>query len=135
MDNLKRDREFVFPCRTGELLQEGQPLSTAVYKAESDLRRESQQISSGEEEEARDPSPDVETRQDFCNIMGDYMCRNHVAPKTKLCVPKDDFPIPLNDIDVQTQTTTSLGVLQEATMDDYWNMDGDKSLSEPWIMV
>ena len=59
--------------------------------------------------------------------------RNHVAPTTTLCVPKDDFPIPLNCIDVQRQTKTGIDVLHEATIDDYWNIDGDKSLSEPWI--
>ena len=30
---------------------------------------------------------------------------------------------------------TSLDVLQQATIGDYWNIDGDKSLSEPWIGV
>ena len=49
------------------------------------------------------------------------MYRNHVAPRTKLYVPKDDFPIPLNYIDVQT----SIDVLNEGTIDDYWNIDGD----------
>ena len=42
------------------ILQEGQPLST------SDFMRESQQHS---QEEARDPDPDVEARQDFCSLM------------------------------------------------------------------
>ena len=63
------------------------------------------------------------------------MYRNHVAPRTKLYVPKDDFPVPLHYIDVQRQTKTSLDVLQEATIDDYCNMDGDKPQSEPWIGV
>ena len=63
------------------------------------------------------------------------MYRNHVAPRTKLYVPKDDFPVPLHYIDVQRQAKTSLDVLQEATIDDYCNMDGDKSQSEPWIGV
>ena len=58
--------------------------------------------------------------------MGDHKNRNHVAPRTKLFVPKDDFPIPRNYIDVQRQTNTSLDVLHEATIGDYWNMDGDK---------
>ena len=52
--------------------------------------------------------------------------------RTKLDFPKDDFPIPQNYIDVQRQTKSS--VLHEASIDD-WNMDGDKSLSEPWIGV
>ena len=47
-----------------KILQEGLPLSSAVYKAGGDLRRESQQYSSEEKEEARDPDPDVEVRLD-----------------------------------------------------------------------
>ena len=56
--------EFVFLCRTGEILQEGQPLSTAVFTPGGDLRQEVQDNSSEEkeEEEARDPDPDVEAR-------------------------------------------------------------------------
>ena len=33
-----------------------------------------------------------------------YMYRNHVAPRRKIIVPKDDFPIPLNYIHVQRHT-------------------------------
>ena len=47
----------------------------------------------------------------------------------------DDFPRPLKYIDVNRQTKTSIDVLHEATIDDYWNFDGDNSLSEPWIGV
>ena len=65
--------------------------------------RESQQCSSQEKEEARDSDPDVEVegRQDFWSTVGNYMYRNHVAPRTKLCVPKHDFPTLLNYIGVQ----------------------------------
>ena len=51
---------------------------------------------------------------------------------TKFHVPSDDSRIPMNYIDVQRQTKTSIDVLQEATSDDYWNMDGDKPQSESW---
>ena len=63
VETLKRNNEFVFPCRTGEILQ-GQPLSTAVYEAGGDVMRESQQNSSGEKLQARDPDPDVEARRE-----------------------------------------------------------------------
>ena len=107
----------------------------AVCKAGGDFRQSCQQKSS-EEGEARDSRPDVEARQDFWSIfVGDYICRNHVAPTTKLFVPEDDFPILLNHVDIQRQTKTSIDVLQEATIDDNWNTDGDKSLSELWIGV
>ena len=36
---------------------------------------------------------------------------------------------------VQRQKETGIDVLHEATIDDYWNVDEDKSLSEPWIGV
>ena len=35
---------------------------------------------------------------------------------------RDDFPIPVNYIEFQRETKTSLDALQEATIDDYWNM-------------
>ena len=54
------------------------------------LRRESQQRSSEDKDEARYPNPDVEARQDFWSFIGDYIYRNHVAPRRKLYVPKDD---------------------------------------------
>ena len=42
-------------------MQEGQPLSTGCVQSGSDLMRESQQHSSKEKEDARDPDPDVES--------------------------------------------------------------------------
>ena len=38
VDILKRNTEFVLPCRTGDILQEVHPLSTAMYKAGDDFR-------------------------------------------------------------------------------------------------
>ena len=114
------------PVQDGRNLARG---TTAIYRcvqSGGNLMRESQQKSSEEKEEARDADPDVEAQLDFWNIMRDSMCRNHVASRTKLYVPNDDFPIPLNCIHVQRQTETGIDVLHEATLDDYWNVDGDK---------
>ena len=129
------DLKTMPPCRTAEILRDRQALSTGVYKAGGDLRRESQQTFSEEREEARGPGPDVEPRQDFCSIMEDYTDRNQVESSTKIYVLEDDFPILLNYIDVHRQVITSIDLLQDATIDNYWNVDGDKSLSEPWIDV
>ena len=66
MDIQKRDNGFVFPCRTCEILRNGQPLSIAVYKAEGDLMRECQQkFFRRKRRNARDPDPDVKAQQDF----------------------------------------------------------------------
>ena len=122
VDILERNNAFVFPMQ-GEILQVRQPLYTAVYKAGSDIMRESQQHSSEEREEARDPDTEVE----------DYTHRNHVAPRTKLNVPNGDFPKTPKFTDIQRQTKTSIDELHMATIDDERIIDDDKSLSEPWI--
>ena len=50
--------------------------------------------------------------------------------ESKLNVPKEkSFPIPLRYIDVTRATNTSLDVLQEHRINDYWNFDVDRDLS------
>ena len=100
-----------------------------MYKAAGDLRRESHTI-------FKKKKPEVQVQMSQLDkisgaFMGSYTHRNHVAPRTKLYVPKDEFSFPVNYIDVQRQTKTSIDVLHEATIDDYWNVDGVMSLSEP----
>ena len=51
-------------------MQDRQLLSTVVFTAGGDIMRESRRHSEGETEEARDPDPDVEARQDFWSIVG-----------------------------------------------------------------
>ena len=55
---------------------------------------------------------------------------DHVAPRTQLYFPKGDFPVPLHHTDRHRQTKTSNDVLHEATYEDSWNFDGDKTLYE-----
>ena len=42
------------------------------------------------------------------------------------------LPIPLKYIDVSRTTHTNLDVKQEKSIDDYWNIDGSRDLSDPW---
>ena len=42
------------------------------------------------------------------------------------------FPIPLKYIDVTRSTHTDLDVLQEKRIDDYWNVDSSKHVSDSW---
>ena len=42
------------------------------------------------------------------------------------------MPIPLKYIDVSRTTHTNLDVKQEKRIDDYWNIDGSRDLSDPW---
>ena len=51
----------------------------------------------------------------------------------KLYSPREEsFPIPLKHIDVSRTTHTNLDVKQEKRIDDYWNIDGPRDLSDSW---
>ena len=64
---------------------------------------------------------------------GNFIHRHHVEPRVKLYSPREEsFPIPLKYIDVSRTTHTNLDVKQEKRIDDYWNIDGSRDLSDPW---
>ena len=66
-------------------------------------------------------------------MSGNFIYRHHVEPRVKLYSPIDEsFPIPLKYIDVSRTTHTNLDVKQERRIDDYWNIDGSRDLSDPW---
>ena len=61
------------------------------------------------------------------------MYRHHVEPRVKLFSPEEEsFPIPLKYIDVSWTTHTNLDVMQGKRIDDYWNINGSRDLSDPW---
>ena len=45
---------------------------------------------------------------------------------------EETFSIPLKYIDVTRSTHTDLDVMQEKRVDDYWNVDSNRSLSDSW---
>ena len=50
--------------------------------------------------------------------------RHHVVPRVNLYMPKEEtFPIPTKYIDVTRTTHTSLDVVKEKNIEDYWNVD------------
>ena len=66
-------------------------------------------------------------------MSGNFIYRHHVEPRVKLYSPREEsFPIPLKYIDVSRTTHTNLDVKQEKRIDDYWNIDGSRGLSDPW---
>ena len=66
-------------------------------------------------------------------MSGSFIYRHHVEPRVKLYSPREEsFPIPLIYIDVSRTTHTNLGVKQAKRIDDYWNIDGSRDLSDPW---
>ena len=66
-------------------------------------------------------------------MSGNFIYRHHVEPRVKLYSPREEsFPIPLKYIDVSRITHTNLDVKQEKRIDDYWNIDGSRDLSDSW---
>ena len=48
-------------------------------------------------------------------------------------MPEEEaFPVPLKYIDVARSIHTDLDVLQEKKIDDHWNVDSCKPLSDSW---
>ena len=65
-------------------------------------------------------------------MLGSFIYRHHVEPRVKLYSPKEEsFPIPLKYINVTRTTHTNLDVKKEKRIDDYWNIDGSRDLSDP----
>ena len=65
----------------------------------------------------------------FWSMSGDSIYRHHVA--RQLYVPKTVI-VP-KYIDVHKQTKTHLDNLEESSIDDDWNVDCIRTLSEDWI--
>ena len=82
----------------------------------------------------QDSYPDArEARNDFWSMSGNSIYRHHVEPRVKLYSPREEsFPFPLKYIDVSRNTHTNLDVMQESRIDDYWNIDGSRDLSDSW---
>ena len=62
-----------------------------------------------------------------------FIWRHHVEPRVKLYVPREaSFPIPRKYIDVTRTTNTTSDMMSEKQIEDYWNVDGDRELSDAW---
>ena len=72
-----------------------------------------------------------EAINDFWSISGNFIYRHHVEPRVKLYSQREEsFPIPLKYIDVSRTSRTNLDEKQERRIDDYWNIDGSRDLSD-----
>ena len=132
--------EFIFPIEDGRIKTPGgdQDLRTSTLIRPRPLRREGHVDFLGESEGSlpplHDSLPDAgEAFNDFWSMSGSFIFRHHVEPRVKLYTrTEESFPIPLKYIDVTRTTHTNLDVKQEKRIDDYWNIDGSRDLSDPW---
>ena len=139
----QRSGNFIFPVADGteQIFGGEQRLRTSTLTRERPERGEEQEILQGTSHELDSPTQlqddatrnDEEVKDDFWTIAGQFIYRHYVVPRVKLYMPKQaSFPIPLKYIDVTRTTYTSLDVLLEKQIEDYWNVDGEKELSDIW---
>ena len=130
--------EFIFPIADGRIKLLGGEMRTSTLIRHRPIRGESHVDFLGESEGSLPPPhdsfPDAgEAINDIRSMSGNFIYRHHVEPRVKLYSPREEsFPIPLKYIDVSRTTHTNLDVKQERRIDDYWNIDGSRDLSDPW---
>ena len=132
--------EFIFPIADGRIKPLGgdQDLRTSTVIRPRPIQGEGHVDFLGESEgslpQPHDSLPDAgEAINDFWSMSGNFIYRHHVEPRVKLCSPREEsFTIPLKYIDVSRTTHTNLDVKQEKRIDDYWNIDGSRDLSDCW---
>ena len=136
---LKENGNFIFPVADGRIKTGGdQHLRTSTLVRHRPFRGESHIDFLGESEGSLPPPhdsfPDAgEAINDFWSMSGNFKYRHQVEPRVKLYSPREEsFPIPLKYIDVSRTTQTNLDVMQESRIDDYWNIDGSRDLSDCW---
>ena len=136
----KEKGEFMFPIADGRIKTLGgyQDLRTSTLIRHRPIQGESNIDFLGESEgslpQPQDSLPDAgEARNDIWSMSGNFIYRHHVEPGVKLYSPREEsFPIPLKYIEVSRTTHTNLDVKQEKRIDDYWNIDGSRDLSDTW---
>ena len=134
--------EIIFPIADGRIKTSGgdQDLRTCTSIRHGPIQGESHIGFLGESEGSLPPPydsfPDAgDAINDFWSMSGNFKNRHHVEPRVKLYSPREEsFPIPLKYIDVSRTTHTNLDVKQEKRIDDYWNIDGSRDLSDLWTV-
>ena len=124
--------EFIFPIADGRIKTPGgdQELRTSTLVRHRPIQGESNIDFLGESEgslpQPHDSFLDAgEAINDFWSMSENFIYRHHVEPRVKLYSP----------IDVSRTTHTNSDVMQESCIDDYWNIDGSRDLSDSWTGI
>ena len=138
--DISQTRRIIFPIADGRIKPFGgdQDLRTSTSTRQPPIQGESHVDFLGKSEGSLPPPhdsfPDAsEAINDSWSMSGKFRNRLHVEPRVKIHSPREElFPIPMKYIDVSWSTHANLDVNQEKPIDDYWNIDGSRDLSDPW---
>ena len=130
---------FAVPDGRIKVIGGDQELRISTLIRDHPIREESRRDFLGESEGSLPPPPQDSLPDaggainDFWSMSGNFIYRHHVEPRVKLYSPREEsFPGPLKYIDVSRTAHTNLDVKHEKRIDDYWNIDGSRDLSDPW---
>ena len=132
--------EFIFPIADGRIKTPGgdQELRTSTLVRPRPIQGDSHIDFLGESEGCSPPPQDSlpdagEAINDFWSMSGNFIYCHQVEPRVKLYSPREEsFLVPLKYIDVSRITHTNFDVMQEKRINDYWNIDGSRDLSDSW---
>ena len=127
----KENGNFIFTIEDGRIkpLGRDQDLRTSTLIRHRPIQGESHLDFLGESEGSLPPPHDsfldaCEAMNGFWSMSGNFIYLHHVQPRVKLYSPREEsFPI-------SRITHTNLDVMQERRIDDYWNIDGSRDLSD-----
>ena len=123
---------FTLPSEDGKIKLSGgdQVLRTSTLIRDSPERGEEREVLGGEPDGSPTTRLIARWRWSAKRL---YINRHHVEPRVKLHVPREEsFPMSLRYIDVTRATSMTLDVLLERRIDDYWNIEEDRDLSDAW---
>ena len=132
----KENGKFIFPVADGRIKFVGgdQKLRTSTLNRDHPIRGEDQWDFLGESQGSLPPPQDsLPDAGEARSISGNFKNRHYVETRVKLfSLREESFPIPLKYLDVSRTTHTKLDVMQESRIDDYWNIDGLRDLTDSW---
>ena len=141
VSTLQNGETFVFPIVDGtvKLSRGDQVLRTSTLFRDRPERGEEQgnflRESDGSCSTPRQDSSwyDGEAKNDFWSISGKFIFCHHVEPRVKLYVPREvsfSFSTEIHRRDQGYKN--SIGCSAGENIEDYWNVDGDRELSDTW---
>ena len=134
----QKDGAFVSPVADGSAKFSGRDyeFQEPTLRRKYTVRRENlsgESHGDREEFQPEETKDDAGIHEDICSIQGDFISRHHIEPRVRFFVPREEsFPIPLKYIDGHQVNSYRFDVAQEKRIDDYWNVDGNRSLSDSW---
>ena len=127
----KEGDEFMFPETddTAKLLRRDYDFRDSTLRQEHTRKERRFQWGGLGESQPTESTDDAGARADW-SVQGDFIYRHHNEPRVQLCAEGRNIPSPLKYIDVTRSTHTDLDVMQEKRVDDCWNVDSNRSLSD-----